>query len=203
MGMVLHSPGGRIDNGMKLLIVLVSLLTSPLTAPFTQIYPHHETTYYQDLVEFSGCRAQILFDENASPAESFFDVDDEGPYIYLGVREEHQIPYYVTTIIVLHETGHCLQYQAGTLGQYRKNPKLFELDADRQAADLACAMGMDGRRMLIETMEWARDVFGYTGDLYHGTLSERMAQGDLARRCNAERPQSPYLSEADAAIVGR
>jgi hypothetical protein len=60
----------------------------------------------------------------------------------------------------------------------------YELDADRRSADLACGLGLDGRKLLHDTFQWAHDSFGYNGDDHHGTLAERMSQGDKATACD-------------------
>ena len=153
-------------------------------------YPLHQGNYYVDLVSYSGCKAAVVENESAGPEQSFFAVDESGPFIVIGVNGDSDLPMFVGTMILLHEAGHCLQYQEGLLGDYRNDPKKYELDADRRAADLACGMGMDGRGMLKDLFVWAREVLGYTGDMWHGTSDERMAQGDRARRCDKPSIQS-------------
>lgn len=148
---------------------------------------------YSSMVRWSGCRAQIVFVEDRPPVTSYYGQDWTGTkYVVLGTQVDRETPYYVTAMVLFHELGHCLQDQAGTLQTlYQEGGrKAVELDADRQAADLACRYGLDGKRLLQELMVWILETYDYQGDPNHGTLEERIIQGEKAEACNLVPPQS-------------
>ena len=174
---------------MKFRLVAATLLAAVLIAlPFEVSFGKYTWQYdpanFPKIVAWAGCNAALFTSDQASPAESFYDSTYH--QMYIGTHEDTDIPYYAGLTILLHETGHCLQDQMGTLtgDAYRADPVRFELDADRWAADLMCGLGLDGRSLLRQTFEWARDAFGYQGDEGHGTLAQRIGQGENARACD-------------------
>jgi hypothetical protein len=181
---------------IRLLGLLLALMV--LVAPVSAGEPS-----YQDIVQTMGCRAPVFTSNEVSPLSSFYlshdAVDIWGTVyrsgLYLGT--ESDVPPELALIIVLHETGHCLQHQAyGDLFEplYALYPAVFELDADRQAADMACQMGRDGDGLMRQLLEWVHARYGYDGDPDHGTLIERMSMGHGAPACHPVHVQSPFWS---------
>lgn len=147
---------------------------------------------YPTIKEWAGCKADLELVWDRSPVTSYYIGGDPGTLV-VGAYEDPGIPYYAGLLIFLHEVGHCLQDQDGLLGGYitQEGRVAIELDADRYAADLACRFGLDGKGLLHDLFIWARDTFGYNGDSDHGTLAQRMAQGDNAMSCAIARPHVP------------
>ena len=175
---------------MKLKLAVATLVAALLIAlPFEVSFSAYEWRYdpsnYAQMVQWAGCTAALDVDENDSPAGSYYVPVYH--ILHIGAKDDPAIPYYAGLIILLHETGHCLQFQANPeqhVRNYREDPVKYELDADRRSADLACALGLDGRTLLRQTFQWAHDTFGYNGDDKHGTLEQRMSQGDAATACD-------------------
>ena len=178
---------------MRLKVAALSVAAAFLLAlaPFTVQFQtwQYNPENFPKIVTWAGCSATVHVSDQHSPAESFYDPMNHE--MYVGTREDGDIPYYAGLIILLHETGHCLQKQSGFYSpyEYRRNPVPFELEADRQSADLACSLGLDGKKLLRDTFQWAHDEFAYNGDDNHGTLAERMAMGDKAPACQKQEPQ--------------
>jgi hypothetical protein len=177
---------------VKLKLAAVALLAAFLIAlPYQVTFAKYDWRYdpaqYPKMAAWAGCRAQVIVTDD-SPVTSYYN--SLWHTLVIGGGEDSGVPYYAGLIILLHETGHCLQDQNGTLGDYGMDPVPYELDADRTAADLACSMGMDGAQMLRDTFDWAHEKFGYNGDPMHGSLDERKSQGDLAPHCMKKEVQS-------------
>ncbi len=136
---------------------------------------------YPATAEWAQCHATVVTSDQHSPIESFYQPLTHT--LYIGTEEDSSVPYYAGLIILLHEVGHCLQDESGWLDAHPDTVER-ELDADRRSADLACGMGLDGRRLLHDTFVWAHDRFDYNGDEDHGSLAERISQGDNAQACD-------------------
>ena len=164
-------------------IILASLL---VLVPFQS-----QAAWYdpESLARWAGCRADV----QVEPTRSVLGSHYHPGYAILHIGTATDVPLAHRIIITFHEIGHCLQDQAGHLnyGGPFANLVEVELDADRQAADLACRYGLDGRRMLHDIFVWAKQTFGYTGDDAHGTVEQRISQGDLAEACQPVLAQSP------------
>ena len=163
--------------GLLCLVLLVLIPVAGSAPAFT-------LNDYPALVRWAGCHAQVVVDPDAPPDMTYFN--SQYNIVHIGTGPLPNFPYGGTVMILLHETGHCLQFQEGKLVGYAYviDPLTFELDADRRAADLACGLGLNGPQLLRDVFEWAHDEFGYTGDPRHGTLDERIGQGALATRCH-------------------
>jgi hypothetical protein len=161
------------------------LIALPFEVAFTQYDWRLDPAQYPKMVQWAGCTAQIDVDENDSPVRSYYVPVYH--ILHIGAMEDPEVPYYAGLIILLHEVGHCLQFQANPemhVSNYRADPVKYELDADRRSADLACGLGLDGRSLLRQTFQWAHDAFHYNGDDGHGTLEQRMSQADNAHLCD-------------------
>jgi hypothetical protein len=172
----------RLKVALAAAAAAVLLALAPYTVQFLDW--RYDPANYPKLVKWAGCTAEVIVTDG-SPAGSFYSPTDHA--LVIGGGEDPNVPYYAGLIILLHETGHCLQFQADPaeqMNKYRENPVMYELDADRRAADLACGLGLDGRQLLIDTFEWARVTFGYHGDPYHGTLEQRESQAMNAHACD-------------------
>lgn len=137
------------------------------------------------IAEWAGCENVTVVASDMLNA--YFGVDYDGsPVIVIGTQfpEQHRLT------VFLHELGHCLQYMDGTI--MKMDSETRELDADGRAAQLACALHMDGPRMLRELFEYARAEFGYDGDPDHGTLAQRIEQGNRAKSW-CPNIQAPFL----------
>jgi hypothetical protein len=138
------------------------------------------------LARWAGCSADVVASERHSPLDSAY-----GPLehtLYIGTAPDMDPGHML--IVLLHEIGHCLQRQDGFAG-YASGVEI-ELDADRIAADLACDLGLNGPGLLRDLFLWVRAKYGYNGDPGHGTLHERIRQGERAKRC----PQPAELQAA-------
>lgn len=158
---------------------------------------------YVDIVRAAGCDAPVHESSQVSSTRSFHlsrDVMTPDGRVYergLYIGTSPSVPADVTLLIVLHETGHCLQHQEmGDLFDqlYQVAPQVLELDADRRAADLACRLGLDGPAMLTRAFEWLRQEYGYEGDPAHGSVEERVAMSVHASACHALPSQNPIMS---------
>ncbi len=147
----------------------------------------HRQAPYESVVRWAGCTADLVTSDQYSAIESFY-LTDHTLYIGTGANTTAGLPAAPAAfelMILLHEIAHCLQQQ-------ERSPlegAARELDADLRAADLACAMGLDGRRLLHDLFVWAFETLDYVGDEGHGTLAERISQGEAAPACLA-RPQA-------------
>lgn len=176
---------------MKKFIAAI-LLCALSVLPFSR--PAAATPDYEGLVRWAGCKnADVSLDPSLQIIESYYiryrvaqeirDMTgkDMQPTVVLGTKG--YAPEAVQYMVVFHETGHCLQDEAGYID---KLPVVvIELDADRLAADLACGYHLDGRQMLHDAFVWMYETFGYDGDPWHGTLKQRIEQGNKAARCNS------------------
>lgn len=139
-------------------------------------------------MRWAGCHAGLLTDDSVFTLRSMYI-----PFIHTVAIGTYtaDIPEEVVLTITLHEIGHCLQMEDGTL--YEMDDVTRELDADRRAADMLCALHWDGPRILHDLFVWAKQTVGYDGDPGHGTLAERIAQGEVAPRCKKAALQAPFM----------
>lgn len=175
--------------------VIVALLAVVFLAPdfgFGGGYPswQYDPNNFPEISRWAGCKAGVIIDWERSPVFSYYT--REAKYIMIGGLDDGKMPYYAGLMIFLHEVGHCLQDQNGELITYPMNPKKYELDADRYSADLSCKLGLNGRSLLKELFDWAKEAFGYEGDPDHGTMAERIAQGLKATACDVAFPMPPH-----------
>jgi len=177
-----------LELPVKRLIAALSLLV----ALAMQAEAQHRELDYKGIVGHAGCHAKVVTSDEHSVFESAYDYQNH--VLYVGT-EPGELPEELAIMVVLHETGHCLQDQEGLLRmpgpRSLAENQALELDADRRSADMACRLGLDGRGLIIRLLEWARDAFDYYGDPGHGTLDQRMSTGRLALSC--EKSQAPML----------
>src|SRR5690349_1210451 len=166
---------------MRKVIATVLLCLLALVAPIPTIGATNTTTpqeHYTTLARWAGCRAEVITSDEHSIVESFYNGK-----LYIGTMPDG-VPAELAEMVALHEIGHCLQDQAGVLDDYAWNPQVYELDADRRAADLACARHKDGAKLLHDLFVWAYETYGYSGDYAHGTMAERISQSTNAPACH-------------------
>lgn len=164
-------------------LVLVLALVSPLSAT-------HRQEPVERLVAWTGCDATVVTSDERSAVESYFSPFTNTVYIGTGANSHAPaVPVDLALIIILHEAAHCLQWSEGV---WFDTLVERELDADRRAADLACALGIDGARLLHDLFAWAYEVFGYEGDVDHGTMAQRISQSAGAPNCNLPLQQTPF-----------
>ncbi len=155
----------------------------------------------EQLVRWTGCKADLTLDKTEPVMGSYFrhyslDYDKDAPKseLYLGIKPYEGLTEEMEIAVLFHESGHCLQYQNSQMSILRQNgTRTMELDADRYSADLMCSYHMDGRQILHDLFVWALKTFDYNGDWGHGTLWERISQGNLATSCNLVSQQSPFM----------
>lgn len=151
--------------------LLLALVVSPVSASW-----YHETP--QELAKWAGCDARVVTSEMHSPYESYYHNDT----LYLGTEPGE--PEYVYHMVFLHEIAHCLQDRGGVLREvYGMDPQTFELDADQQAANMACRRGEDGPRLANLLLDRVHEELGYDGDPGHGTLDMRREAANRAPSC--------------------
>lgn len=168
---------------MRALLIAASMIVGIL---------HADAPNIPRLVRWANCHATVILLDTHPVTDSFFLVapDDE---IYLGIGMANtNVPQEYVDAIVLHEVGHCLQWEQG---RWRTlTPLERELDADRQSANLMCARGQNGPYILHALMIWAKETMNYTGDEGHGTLAQRIAQSNKAPLCIPAPSQSPVMT---------
>lgn len=171
---------------LALSLALVLLLAIPASAD-------HRQAGYEEIVRWAGCRATLYTDDTESITGSFYTSRTHA--LYIGTLDEPGLSPELARMVLYHEIGHCLQEQSdlftGTSALYR------ELDADRWAADLACARGEDGVRLLRDLFLWAKEHYEYDGDPAHGTLEQRISAGTNAAMCRFAPPQVPLASRSE------
>ena len=154
-------------------LLAVALLATPLSAvTLDEAVPQW--------VKWTGCKARVVTSYDHHGVESFYSPNSHTLYIGLARTPERHL-----LMIVLHESGHCLQMQKGYLVPLYNagGNRAIELDADRIATDLACGLNLDGPQLLRDLFEWALATYGYEGDADHGTLDERVAQAKNSLTC--------------------
>jgi hypothetical protein len=146
----------------------------------TAAVANHRDESIASLVKQLGCAATVQTYDDVSPVRSAFSPLNNT--LYIGTEDDPTLPVEVADMIVLHEIGHCLQLQDGTV--WTGDTLTLELDADRRSVDLACSIGRDGRSLQFRLWKWVNEKFGYVGDHSHGTIAERIAQADNATMCS-------------------
>ena len=170
----------------RLLAALIAFLI--FTIPASAM---HRQQPYEDIVRWAGCHAGLVTDDDRVVVESYYS--PSASILFIGTKDFPGLEQELAEMVLFHEVGHCLQHQAGLLDGTL--PTLVtELDADRWAADLACGLGRDGKRLLHDIFVWAHETFGYDGDPWHGTLKQRIAQGDNAPFCKIVPLQAPVVA---------
>lgn len=168
---------------IKRIILSVIMLCVALTSPSAA---EHRDRKIESLMRWAGCTAALTTSDEVPIERSVYAYDEHR--LYIGTQPGD--PENVYLGVTLHEIGHCLQMQEGVL--LNRGSVERELDADRRAADLACAMGRDGREILHELMVWAKEKFDYDGDDSHGTSAQRIQIGREAPACRVQPTQAPY-----------
>lgn len=156
-----------------LLLLAVALIPAQASAD-------HLQKPLQRLVDWSGCDAELVTSDEEAAVNSFYSPMEHR--LYIGTSGEGNPTAEAVLMIALHEIGHCLQDENGS--PLWDDGVALELDADRLAADMACALGLDGPQLLHDLFVWAHEVYGYDGDGSHGTLAQRISQSDRAPACH-------------------
>ncbi len=167
-------------------MIAALLIAIPLEVTWSKYVWQYDPANYTKIVQWAGCTAAVDMDADDSVVNSYYIPGYH--VLHVGTRPERNSPYYVGLVVLLHETGHCLQFQGAVspdeqADKYQNDPVRYELDADRQAAEMACGIGLDGKKLLLDTFTWAHDAFGYDGDPGHGTLYERIHADDFGSAC--------------------
>ena len=170
----------------RLLIACLTLVMLSIPAGAT-----HRQSTYADIVSWAGCRAALVTDDTRHIFSSHYNYPSKT--LYIGTADAAELAQELAEMVLFHEIGHCLQHQTGMLDAPIPL-MMIELDADRWAAELACGLGKDGKRLLHDLFVWAYETQGYEGDSAHGTLTQRIAQGDNAAMCKLTPYQAPLVS---------
>jgi hypothetical protein len=161
---------------------MLKFITSWFLAAFLTVAPIQTDKQITKLVRWAGCQADVVTSDEHSVLESF----SLGDKLYIGTEPTPGLTKDMETMVIFHEVAHCLQYQHDAEGfemGYSVNPKEYELAADREGARLMCAMHLDGPKANHDLLVYAYKEFGYTGDVHHGSLVERMHQSDNLDTC--------------------
>ena len=160
-------------------LLMICTLLVPLSAPALSIPT--DVASLTSIAEWAGCHGVEIADVVAPYYDfnAYFTVNPYTGQPVIVIINGVTVPEQHRFMIFLHELGHCLQYMDGTIFQMEQVTR--ELDADGRAAQLACALHMDGPRMLDELWDWVRAEFGYEGDPSHGTLEQRREQANRAK----------------------
>src|SRR3989442_1279471 len=65
----------------------------------------------KSLVKWAGCNATVVTDESESILSSYYRYGDQ--IMYIGLAKENGLSDGMSTIVIFHETGHCMQDQLG------------------------------------------------------------------------------------------
>lgn len=156
-------------------LVLAACLTLiPVTA--TKASSH----WTQELVSSLGCTATVTSIDSSS-FNAYYNPMDHG----ITLIGFDNLPLSWQRLILIHETGHCLQAQAGSFESLRaRGPYEIEWDADAFAIrKLGEIYGLDGAALNAEVWATLYQQYGYEGDQYdvHGTSVDRITRGNLNR----------------------
>ncbi len=145
------------------------------------------------VVSAERCTAKVITGDDHDATESYYQPITHT--LYIGTSEAGSPM--IGLLILLHEIGHCQQYQEMTIPlQIALYPTTAskELDADMRSGRMACDMGIDGHTEIRKLFAWAKDTFGYTGDDNHGSAAERIAAFDAG--CDSAKHKTPDIQGA-------
>ena len=174
----------------KLLLAGLALVLT--LAPVPSIGDHRQLAT-EAVVRAEHCTARVVTGDDHDGTESYYQ-----PMIHtLYIGTSDSTPPMVSLLILLHEIGHCHQYQEMTVpvqvALYPTAPSK-ELDADMRSGRMACELGIDGHTEIRKLFAWAKETFGYEGDSNHGTAAERIAAFDAG--CDAARHKTTDIQGA-------
>src|SRR5258705_4555818 len=174
---------GRIT---KSVLAGLSLVLAVLLIPLTAIaMPWGIQTYTpepgaQALVSSLGCTATVM-----STDSSRFNARYEPMSNQIRLIGFDNIPPEWRTLILLHETGHCIQWQNGEMEKLdSRGPYEIEWDADAFAIKKYSELtGKDGAALNAEIWATIYQQYGYEGDAddEHGLLTGSITRGLLNR----------------------
>lgn len=136
-------------------------------------------TVTENIVHGVGCNAQVVVTDQGKLYQSYYDFEDDILVIGTGRTPSWQ----TYLMVVLHETGHCMQgqkYGDRILALYPRDPMMFEIDADYFAVETACALDLDGPGLWRDALGWVYSL-GYRGDEEHGTIWQRLSVAEHAK----------------------
>ena len=164
------------------LAILSAVISPPAQASWLRPTPG-------DMVKWAGCSATLVTSSEHSPYESFYDPSQHR--IYFGTKPEPGMREALAEQILLHETGHCLQWQKGVNpADYDWDHSKLELEADYIGVGLACSvLHRDGAQLNHDLLLDAHQRFDYNGDPNHGTLEQRIRVGYTNPAC--AKPSNP------------
>lgn len=155
------------------LIPVASVTTAATLSPQELV-----STWAQPLVTSLGCTATVTSIDSSSFNAYYSPSNNE--IVLIGFNN---IPDSWQRLILLHETGHCIQYQTGEYPVLRgRGPYEVEWDADAYAIrQLYELYGVDGAELNHEIWAHLYRQFGYEGDVYdsHGLSTSRITRGHL------------------------
>lgn len=138
------------------------------------------TPWTQELVTSLGCAATVTSIDSSGFNAYYSPMSDE--IVLIGFNN---IPESWQRLILLHETGHCIQWQNGEMPRLlARGPYEIEWDADAYAIrQLDAVYGIDGAALNAEIWGQLYRQFGYKGDIddSHGTSVGRITRGNLNR----------------------
>lgn len=159
-----------LKAGLSLVLAACLTLTG---VPVTKA----STPWTQELVTSLGCTATV-HSIDSSKFNAYYDQINH-QIITIGFNN---LPLSWQRLILLHETGHCLQFQGSwppAAGKYE-----MEWDADAYAIrKMGELYGVDGADLNAEIWATIYQQYGYEGDPddSHGLSTERITRGNLNR----------------------
>lgn len=156
------------------LLLALAALTTPLSASAMDLQE------MKDTVRSLGCTAAV----SSIPSYGFNAYYNPRDHSITMIGAD-KLPENWQRLILLHETGHCLQFQNNEWQALRAaGPYELEWDADAFAIrQLDALYGIDGAELNAEIWSQLYRQYGFEGDLEdsHGLSVERITRGNLNR----------------------
>ncbi len=156
----------------RVLIAAAALLILGLVGPASALTVDEA----QQIVKATGCTATV-YTYDSIEINAFYDPMGHNIILMNGLQ---QLPEQWQKFILLHETGHCLQGQAGRFEALRgRGIHELEWDADAYAIS-AMEDGAEINEQLLSWLYRTYNVEGHDGGP-HGTIVDRITRGRLNR----------------------
>ena len=158
------------------LLLAIAVLISPPPVSAATI----TTSEAQETVASLGCSATVR-SITSSEFNGYYRPDNHSITL-IGLEN---LPLSWQRFVLLHETGHCLQFQDDSWQTIRaRGPHELEWDADAYAIKKYGELyGGDGAEVMHEIWAWVHQEYGAKGNDSgpHGTYVDRITRGNLNR----------------------
>jgi hypothetical protein len=154
----------------------------------------------QTLARWVGCRNVTFgsYDDDFPNAFMALEGDDNGNVhvlIAFSTGLQEQMPPDEQFFVLLHELGHCIQWQDGRL--YQMASADLEQEADVLAATWMCNLGYDGTAVAEQTFRHLAQIANRDIDepeITHGSIRDRINQVSLRTHSCLPNRQYPILA---------